>query len=83
MDQQKRCIAGIALASMITVCVLTGGIATSAGKARADSKQDQRQLRHVVMFKFKESASAKQVEAIEDAFRTLPKKIDTISGFEW
>ena len=83
MNQQKRYIAGIALASMITVCVLTGGNATSAVKARADAKDDQRQLRHVVMFKFKETASAKQVKAIEDAFRSLPKKINTISGFEW
>ena len=66
MNQQKRYIAGIALASMITVCVLTGGNATSAVKARADAKNDQRQLRHIVMFKFKESASAKEVKAIDE-----------------
>ena len=83
MDQRKRVFSGLGLVAMITVQVLTGGIATSAEKAGADAKQGQRQLRHIVMFKFKEGASAKQVKAIEDAFRALPKKIDTITGFEW
>ena len=83
MNQRERFIAGIALAAMITACALTGGSAISAGKAGADAKNDHRQLRHIVMFKFKEGASAKQVKVIEDAFRALPKKIDTITGFEW
>lgn len=39
--------------------------------------------RHVVLFKFKDDASAEQVKAVEEAFRALPSKIDTITGFEW
>lgn len=83
MDQRKRFIAGMGLVAIITLCLLPDGNVTSAGKARVDAKNAQRQLRHVVMFKFKQSASAKQVKSIEDAFRALPTKIDTISGFEW
>lgn len=39
--------------------------------------------RHVVFFKFKDSASAEQVNGIETAFAELAKKIDTVKGFEW
>ncbi len=40
-------------------------------------------LRHVVLFKFKDDASAGQVKAVEDAFRELPSKIKEIKDFEW
>lgn len=39
--------------------------------------------RHVVLFKFKDSATTEQVKAIEAAFKALPSKIDTIVDFEW
>ncbi len=40
-------------------------------------------LRHIVLFKFKDDATPEQVKKIEDAFRQLPKRIDTIKDFEW
>ncbi len=40
-------------------------------------------LRHVVMFKFKDTATKEQIAAIEKAFGELPKKIKTITGYEW
>lgn len=39
--------------------------------------------RHVVFFKFKDSATPEQVQALEQAFAELAKKIDTVTGFEW
>jgi hypothetical protein len=39
-------------------------------------------LRHVVMYKFKDSATPGQVQQVIDAFAGLPKKVDTIIGFE-
>ena len=39
--------------------------------------------RHVVLFKFKDTATPEQVKAVEDAFRALPTKINTITGYEW
>jgi hypothetical protein len=39
--------------------------------------------RHAVLLKFKDSATAEQVKSVEDAFRALPSKISTITGFEW
>lgn len=40
-------------------------------------------LRHVVMFKFKDNASAVDVKKVEEAFRALPSKISLIKDFEW
>jgi hypothetical protein len=44
---------------------------------------ESRVLRHVVMFKFKDGTTSQQIKEIEDAFRTLPGKIDAICNFEW
>lgn len=41
------------------------------------------EFRHVVFFKFKDSATPEQVKEIEKAFAELPKKIPTIVGYEW
>lgn len=40
-------------------------------------------LRHVVLFKFKDSASKEQVAKLVDQFRELPKKIPVIADFEY
>jgi hypothetical protein len=40
-------------------------------------------LRHVVMFKFKDDASAAGVKSVEDAFVALRGKISLIKGLEW
>lgn len=39
--------------------------------------------RHVVFFKFKDSATPDQVQGIEKAFIELAGKIETVKGFEW
>lgn len=41
-----------------------------------------RVLRHVVMYKFKDSTTPAQVEEVVAAFNGLPKKIDAIIGYE-
>lgn len=40
-------------------------------------------LRHVVLFKFKDSSSKDQVEKLVNEFRALPKKIPVIADFEY
>ena len=39
--------------------------------------------RHVVFFKFKDSATPDQVQVVEKAFIELAKKVDTVKAFEW
>src|SRR5438445_3857823 len=45
--------------------------------------REEKFLRHVVLFKFKEGTTPQQVKQVEDAFRALPAKINLIRGFEW
>jgi hypothetical protein len=45
--------------------------------------KETKMLRHVVLFKFKDSATSSQVQEIEYAFKALPSKIKEIKGFEW
>ena len=42
-----------------------------------------RLLRHVVLFKFKDSTTPQQTQQIEAAFRALPSQIEAIHAFEW
>jgi len=56
--------------------VLTGGNESAA------KEQPAKVLRHMVLYKFKDSVTPQQVQEVVDAFAALPKKIDTISGFE-
>ena len=41
------------------------------------------QLRHVVLFKFKETSSEEDIKQVEEAFSALPSKISEIKGYEW
>lgn len=45
--------------------------------------QASKGVRHVVLFKFKDTTSAQQIKAVEQAFAALPSKIKTITGYEW
>lgn len=40
-------------------------------------------LRHVVMFKFKESATPVNIKLVEEEFARLPQKIGGIQSYEW
>src|SRR5262245_3871479 len=39
-------------------------------------------LRHIVMYKFKDDVTLAQVVEVVDAFAALPKKVNTIIGYE-
>ena len=58
---------------------------TSEGKSavRTSHKHPTKLLRHVVLFKFKDSTTDEQVREIENAFCALPSKVDAIYDFEW
>lgn len=40
-------------------------------------------LRHVVLFKFKDTSSAEDIKKVEDAFRGLASKMPIIKSLEW
>jgi len=45
--------------------------------------EKKKQLRHVVLFKFKEGTSIEDISKVEKAFKALPSKIPQIRDFEW
>ena len=47
------------------------------------SAEQQKQLRHVVLFKFKEGTTQEDIARVEEAFAALPVKIPEIVDFEW
>ena len=70
---------------MKTLLVALAIVAATMSSTLADhhEKKKNAPYRHVVCFKFKDDATVDQVAAIEKAFAQLPKKIDTITAYEW
>ena len=62
--------------------VLAGCVSVQTTEYTTEGKPSQ-VLRHVVLFKFKDDTSSQQVREIENAFRALPNKVDSICDFEW
>lgn len=65
------------LTLLITVTCL------STMKAQTPTTSAGKMLRHVVLFKFKDDATAADVKKVETAFKKLPSQIKEIKGFEW
>jgi len=66
------------LFSLLAMTTLPHFVPSSAAAADSPTKV----LRHVVMYKFKDTTTGQQVQQVVDAFAGLPKKIDAIIGFE-
>lgn len=75
---------GMVLA-LVAGLLLTGYAMWSGGVWAADQSVQpaEKVLRHVVLFKFKDSATAEDIKKIEEAFCALPGKIPVIHDFEW
>ena len=64
----------------IIVAITFAGVTTSAAD-KASAKKGK--LRHVVAFKFKDTATPEDIKKVETAFRDLKKKIKEIKAYEW
>ncbi|MBL7857612.1 MAG: Dabb family protein [Cyclobacteriaceae bacterium] len=51
--------------------------------AQRKSTPSDKMLRHVVLFKFKDTSSADEIKKVEEGFRALAGKISVIKDFEW
>ncbi len=70
----KKIISGILTITLITLATIM---------SNAQANNEAKVLRHVVLFKFKDSSSASDVKKVEDAFAALPGKISQIKAYEW
>jgi len=73
----KACVLLAVVAAMMAGCVdvKVGGDAPAIRTTGL--------LRHVVLVRFKEGTSSRDIRNVERSFRELPKKIDEIRDFEW
>ena len=67
------------LTAFISILAMTFGCSSDSDSNSSDSPL----LRHVVLFKFKDSANEAQVDAIVKAFGELPSKIPEIVEYQW
>ncbi len=65
--------------TLLTLCLSLAMTTPS----QAQSKSSKKMLRHVVLFKFKDTSSPQDVKVVEDAFVALKGKIKLIKDFEW
>lgn len=71
------------LAAAATIVLFGIGVFMNASTAQdSPAKPSQKLLRHIVLYQFKPEISAEQVQEVVDAFSALPRKIDTIVGYE-
>lgn len=79
--RSQKCAAFAAVSALLLAIGMTV-LPVNAQQAE-DAAKAAPVLRHVVLFGFKEDASAEDVKKVEEAFAALPGKIDVIKGYEW
>ncbi|ARV05980.1 hypothetical protein BTO04_04365 [Polaribacter sp. SA4-10] len=67
----------------INTLIILAAILISSCTTKPEVTTNTKQLRHIVLFKFKEASSHVDVKKVEAAFVNLPTKIKEIKGFEW
>ena len=66
----------------LTLILIVGTICSLLAMA-AEAPAKDGKLRHVVAFKFKDTATKEKIKEVEDAFRALKGKIPQIVSYEW
>ncbi|MCC6507485.1 MAG: Dabb family protein [Pirellulaceae bacterium] len=74
----QRLLAG----AVLVLAALTGSLLVERNLTVAQESKPA-PLRHMVMFKFKDSATKAQIDKLVEEFRGLPKKIPGIIDFEY
>jgi len=73
------------LITFLLVCSFSNKTDDTKSKMNDKNKIEKKtgQLRHVVLFKFKEGTAPSDIQKVEAAFVALPSKIAEIKDFEW
>ena len=75
----KTCVVSFVVLACVAVLGNTGIVSPDNADAKTEPKK---LLRHVVLFKFKESTTKDQIRHVVEEFAALPQKIDAISDLE-
>ena len=76
----KFSVLGLRAAIIICTLMLLGFVVLPFCFAQ---EKPAKMLRHIVMFKFKETSSKEDIQKVVDAFRSLKKSIPQVSAFEY
>jgi hypothetical protein len=76
-QEAKMSIMNRVTGTVLVICLIGSWFFMPAPASAAEKV-----LRHVVMYKFKDDLPAAKVQEVIDAFAGLPKKVNTIIGFE-
>jgi hypothetical protein len=68
---------------IFTLCMAVSFVMVGALMASAQEKTESKVLRHVVLFKFKDTATPEDVKKVEAAFAELAEKLPLIKAYEW
>lgn len=68
---------------LMTACSSNTATTEKVVKKAITEVAKTKQLRHVVLFKFKEGTTPADIQKVEAAFSALPNKIPEIKGYEW
>ncbi len=79
----SRRVLYVVMAAILITAVMGVDAFRRQAVAEGTSAKPAQVLRHVVLFKFKDGTSAEDVRSVEQAFCSLPGKIDAIYDFEW
>ncbi len=71
------------LSVLLGIAIASATIALTTTAADSANGKKGNKLRHVVAFKFKDTATPEDIKKVETAFRDLKKKIKEIQDLEW
>ncbi|MEX2188471.1 MAG: GDSL-type esterase/lipase family protein [Pirellulales bacterium] len=75
--------AGNQFVAATMLAALGVGAKTAADASSNAADKSGKLLRHVVMFKFKDTSSKEDVQKVVEAFGQLPSKVKEIQAYEW
>ncbi len=77
-----RVITSIGLVGLLLL-VMNNCTNSTINKQESEQVTITKELRHIVLFKFKETTTSENIKKVENAFAALPSKIKEIKAFEW
>ncbi len=83
MKSKKLFLASIVISGLSILTLSSNYILPNNMNKSIEASVTKKQLRHVVLLKFKDNTSTENITKVEEAFAALPSKISEIKGFEW
>lgn len=71
------------LTELLAAALLGGIYMAGHGMDTVSAETPEKLLRHVVLFKFSDTATKEDIARVEASFAALPDKIGEIKAFEW